>query len=426
MKLNDAGAGCLSPPASVLLIAPSSSYRIGAYASAAASLGVRLVVASDGQYSLVPEVAEGIHVDFGGPGDAAAKLAAAHARQPYATVLASDDATVELASQVAALCGLPHNPLDSARVSRRKDLARARQRAAGLDVPEFALIELDSGRLATGDLPPFPCVLKPLALSGSRGVMRVDTPAALDEARVRLRRIVGASDGSAERRYGLVESFMPGTEVAVEGILSNGQLEILAVFDKPAPLDGPFFEESYYVTPSRLEAPRLQRVQDCVAAMCAAYGLTTGPVHAELRVFGDRVRPLELASRTIGGDCARLLRFGTGHSLEELVLARALGLSISARPTDVAGGVLMIPIPRSGVLRRVEGVLQALAVPLVEDVFIAAREGHELVALPEGSSYLGFVFARGPGAAEVYAALREAHALLRVVIAPMWRIEVAS
>ena len=215
---------------------------------------------------------------------------------------------------------------------------------------------------------------------------------------------------------------MPGREVAVEAMLDDGTLTILAMFDKPDPLDGPYFEETYYITPSRL-APALQRrIRQRVVAACRAYGLREGPIHAELRVRDGDARVIEVAARTIGGQCARLLRFGTGLSLEALVIAHAVGRPLAWQPSRNAGGVLMIPTPRAGILRRVEGVLAASRVPYVEEVEISIREGYELVPLPEGSSYLGFIFARAPNPALAERALRDAHACLNIVTAPMWKL----
>jgi biotin carboxylase len=249
-------------------------------------------------------------------------------------------------------------------------------------------------------------------------VVRADDEAALLDACARVAALLADLEDPQERSRILVEGFIPGPEVALEGLLDAGELRVLALFDKPDPLDGPYFEETYYVTPSRL-APSVQaRITRRVAEACRAYGLVQGPVHAELRLFEGEAWVLEVASRTIGGQCARLLRFASGCGLEELVLAQAVGLPLDLTPTADAAGVLMIPTPTPGVLRRVEGVLAAERVPYVEEVEISVREGYRLVPLPEGSAYLGFVFARAPTAALAEQALRRAHAQLRVVTAP--------
>ena len=411
----------------VLLVAPTASYRIQAYVDAATKLGVELVVASDGQYSLVSAVSGGLQIPLDRPAAAIAATLEFQRQSPIHAVVASDDATVELASEIAGALGLPHNPVSAVQLARRKDLARLAQQRAGIAVPAFQRIDLESPVAPQVKSLAYPVVLKPLALSGSRGVMRADTEDELLACVERLRPIVAHAYQDEERRFALVEAYLPGDEVAVEGMLTDGCFRLQAIFDKPEPLIGPFFEESYYVTPSRL-APALQAgLAQAVAHLCEAYGLRTGPVHAELRVDGQNIWPLELAARTIGGDCARLFTFGTGHSLEMMVLAHAL--SVMPPETEVsneAAGVLMIPIPRTGVLRRVEGVLDASRVAGIEAVFIAAREGHEIIALPEGSSYLGFIFARGADPDSVYKSLRDAHAALTVVTAPLWRIEASG
>lgn len=381
------------------------------------------MLASDGQHSLVPEVADGLHIDFGDPGRSQGVLLDAAKRRPVAAVVATDDAATELSSRVAAALGLPHNPPSAARIARRKDLARAALAAAGVRVPPFRRIDLRRPRPPQIAGVDYPCVVKPLALAASRGVIRADTPEQLLAACGRVERIVAECADPEESGTLLVEDFVPGFEVALEGMLREGRLHPLAIFDKPDPLDGPFFEETYYITPSRLPLSRQDRIVERVAEACRAYGLCEGPVHAELRVNAQEVWVIEVAARTIGGDCARLLDFGAGPSLEELVLACALGRFPALEPGRGAAGVLMIPTPCAGTLRRVEGVLEAARVAGVEDVVIAVREGYELVPLPEGGSYLGFVFARAPTAREVESALRDAHSRLRVVVAPAWRLE---
>jgi biotin carboxylase len=407
----------------VLLIAPHTSYRISAYYEAATRLGIELVVASRGEYSLVPEIASGINIDLESPSRVVDTVLDENKRRPFHAVIATDDATVELASHVAGALGLPHNPVAATRKARRKDLARGSLAAAGLPVPAFRRIDLSTGlRAQVLDLS-YPCVVKPLALSASRGVIRVDNFDELNAACRRIAPLLSDLPDEEERRFLLVEAYLPGTEVALEGVLAAGQLRVLAIFDKPDPLEGPFFEETYYVTPSRLDDALQKAVTKAVEAGCRAYGLRQGPVHAELRIVGGTPHVLEIAARTIGGDCARLLAFGTGASLEEVVLRQAVGEPVRIEPRPGAAAVLMIPVPGAGVLRRVEGVIDAQKVPGIEDVVIAVREGYEITPLPEGGSYLGFIFARGGSPDEVEAALRRAHAKLKFVLAPAWRLE---
>lgn len=404
--------------ARVLLVAPPSSFRIAAYLEAAAQMGIELLVASEGSHSMVSAVAAGLHVDLQSPG-ALAVLLKAGGPDGFSGVVATDDIAVMLASQVAEALGLPHNPEHAVLCTRRKDLARAALLAAGEPVPEFRIVHLDRPIAPQLDGVLFPCVVKPVALSGSRGVIRADHPAALLDAIGRVRGILRSVKQEGERDRVLVESYLPGVEVAVEAMLERGRLRLLAVFDKPDPLEGPFFEETYYVTPSRLPASDLAEVERRMLGACRAYGLREGPVHGELRVHRGRAVLVELAARTIGGQCARLLRFSTGQGLEQLVLAHATGLPVPLRDPDEAAGVLMIPIERGGILRRVEGVTDASRVPGIDEVLINVREGYELVPLPEGDSYLGFVFARAVTAERVEDALRRAHAHLRVVTAPV-------
>ncbi len=409
--------------AHVLLVAPPGSYRIRAYVEAARELAVPLAIVSQGHHSVVPEVAAGIAVDLADPIDAEVRVREVLHGAPVAGVVATDDATSILASRLADSFGLPHSPSEAVATARRKDRARDALDAAGIAGPAHRTIDTRrplGPQLAGVRLP---CVVKPLAMSASRGVIRADDRASLRSACDRAGRIASEARDPFEATHLLVEDYMPGREVAVEGLLSDGDLRVLAIFDKPDPLDGPFFEETYYVTPSRLPPRTLRRLERACQAACRALGLTHGPVHAELRVHGDAIGLLEVAARTIGGDCARLLRFGTGLGLEEIVLRHAAGLPVELQAAPGAAGVLMLPTPRAGVLRRVEGVLGARAVPGVEEVVIAKREGYELVPLPEGGDYLGFVFARADEADSVEAALRAAHARLEVVVAGAWRLE---
>ena len=420
------------PRRRVLLIAPHGSYRTGPFLRAARELGLAVLVASRGEHSIVASYAEGLHIDFADRDAALARILAAARAQPFCAIIGTDDSVVELASRASAALDLPHNPAAATRLTRRKDQARICLHEAGVRVPVFATVSV-ADDVATleqvAGTVGFPLVMKPLALSASRGVMRADNTDELHAGLARLRAMLGCEPGldETERSTVLLERFVPGVEVAVEAMLQDGHLQLLAIFDKPDPLDGPFFEETLYVTPSRLPAQTVAAIEQEVAAACAALGLREGPVHAECRVNQAGVWIIELAARTIGGLCGRLLRFGTGHTLEQLVLRHASGApAIAPAGLDGAAGVMMIPIPRAGVFKRVEGILEARRVPGIDDIDIQIREGHELVPLPEGASYLGFIFARAETPAAVEAALREAHARLRIVITPLWKPLAAS
>jgi len=407
------------PSARVLVVAPHGSYRTAPFVAAAQCVNAEAFIVSHGKYALTGASAQGLHVDFEQLDAALAAILHEHRQRPFHAVLGTDDATTELAARVAQAIGLPHNDPAAARISRRKDLARERLRAAGVPAPRSRRIDLNQPLEPQAAAVRYPCVIKPLALSASRGVIRADNEAEFVRACRRSSALVREAEIEDERSTLLAEDFIPGVEVAVEGLLTHGTLQLLAIFDKPDPLDGPFFEETYYITPSRLNPEVQQDIQHCVQAACAAYGLREGPIHAECRVNASGAWILEVASRTIGGLCGRLLRFGTGYSLEEIVIAHALGQPIDTT-SDGAGGVLMIPVSHGGILRRVEGVLAAQNVKFVEEVAIQMREGYEVVPWPEGSSYLGFIFARAPSPQQAESALRAAHACLNIVTAPVW------
>ena len=314
---------------------------------------------------------------------------------------------------------MPANPVAAVKAACDKVALREQLQAKGVPTPRHRVLAVSGTE--TPDLSPlvYPLVVKPTRLAASRGVIRVNDPAALCAARARIQAILAAPD-VVERGLAatdlVVEEFIPGPEVAVEGLLMGGELHVLAIFDKPDPLDGPFFEETIYVTPSRLPRARQDEVSDCCQRAADALGLIEGPVHAELRLTAHGPVVIELAARTIGGLCSRTLRFGTGMSLEEIVIHHALRRDIpSLRREALAAGVMMLPTPRAGVLDTVTGQDVARALPGIEEVTITAHSGQRLLPLPEGHRYLGFVFARGDEPAGVEAALRHAAAALDVV-----------
>jgi biotin carboxylase len=412
-------------PAVVLLL-PKSGYRNEDFVAAARKLGVEVIEASDVCHRLSAGWDDApLAVRFRDARGAAAELAReVGPRRPLA-VVGVDDLTALVAALAAEQLGLPHNPPAAVAAARNKAQSREKLRAAGLPVPRFQTFARDE----TPDWEIFPCVVKPLILSGSRGVIRADDRPQLLAGLRRLSALLRSPDVAQRRDPELqrvqIEEFIPGPEVSLEGLLSQGKLHVLALFDKPDPLDGPFFEETLYVTPSRHPAA----LQDAVARMvqegCAALGLAEGPVHAELRLSPQGPRILEVAARSIGGLCGRALRFGVGVTLEELILRHALGGAREPPPREQrAAGVLMLPIQKRGTLEEVRGVEAARAVPLVEDVAITAHLREELIPLPEGASYLGFVFARGDSPDAVEAALRKAGARIEAVVTP--KLPIAS
>jgi biotin carboxylase len=402
----------------VLLVSPAS-YRTAPFLEAARRLGIEVVKAVDVPPGLPGFAGDALALDFRDVDGAVAAIAAAAAEraaeQPVRAVVPADDAGTLIAARASARLGLPYNAPEAALAARDKAVMRARLAAGGVPVPRFELASVHDDPAALAARVRFPCVVKPCTLSGSRGVIRADDPAGLARALAQLRAILACGD---DERV-LIEDFIPGFEVALEGLLDGGRLRVLALFDKPDPLDGPYFEETLYVTPSRLPQAIQAAIADCAAQACAALGLRTGPVHAELRVNAAGPWLIEVAGRSIGGLCSRTLRFGTDASLEELILRQAAGLDLSGlEPARQAGGVMMIPIPGPGRLAAVDGQAEAAAVPGVESLEITAALQHSIRPLPEGESYLGFIFARGDTPEAVEAALRAAHARLRIVIEP--------
>ena len=398
----------------VLLAASKLGYQTRTFDEAAARLGVELIFATDRCHLLDdPWRDRAIAVKFD-----SLEASARQVGPRFDAVLAVGDRPAELASYVAARQGLAFHPPAAVCAARNKFLARQLFAGAGLPTPRFYRMALDQTEAALGQAS-FPCVLKPLGLSASRGVIRANDPAGFSAAFARIRKLLDQPDirrmQDPADRFIQVEEYIPGREFAVEGLMRAGELQILALFDKPDPLEGPFFEETIYVTPSRQPASVQQELIEATRRAIAALGFTDGPVHAELRYNQRGAWPLEIAARPIGGLCARSLRFGTAAMpLEELILRHALGEDTAGiELADEASGVMMIPIHRSGIFQRVDCVDEARRMPMIAGVEITAKEGQLFEPLPEGASYLGFIFATAQTPAEVEHALRAAHARLQ-------------
>lgn len=415
----------MAPSQRLLLLIPTTTYRTEDFVEAARALDVDLVIASDRPNVMSGEFPDHLlTLPFGDPAAAAREMRGYAARRPLDAVVPVDDATTVVASAIGEALGLRVNPLAAAQATRNKRVMRERLARAGVPSPPFTTVGVGEDPRAAARRMRYPSVLKPLVLSASRGVIRADDEAEFVAAFERIRAILRIPD-VAELGEGtdsvLVEGFIPGAEVALEGLLEDGALRTLALFDKPDPLEGPFFEETIYVTPSRLPEATQGAVADAAARAARALGLSDGAVHCELRLratpAGLEPVVLEIAARSIGGLCGRTLRFGTGMSLEELILRRALGRPIASFERERgAAAVMMVPIPRGGLLEEVRGLDEARAVRHVEDVTISLHKGQEVVPLPEGSRYLGFIFSRAATPAAAEAALREAHQHLRFVI----------
>lgn len=394
--------------ARILLIIPTSSYRASDFLSAAESLGVEVTVAAEEPLPLV-EDERFLTIDCAEPGEAAKAIVGLATTTPIDAIVPVDDAGVVIAALAAEQLGLPHNSPQAAQATRDKATMRRLLAAAEVDQPAFAVAAADptSAAAQVG----YPLVAKPRSLSGSRGVIKVDRPEDLQETIARIREITG------EETF-LLEEFVPGPEVAVEGIIWAGVLEVLAIFDKPDPLDGPYFEETIYVTPSRL-SPKLQReIGRVTQAAVTGLGLSEGPIHAELRIApGERPRVIEVAARSIGGICGRSLNFGLLDTpLEALILRHAVGRRTSLPQRSGASGVMMIPIPRAGVLKGVNGIESAKEVAGVRSIEITTTIGSIMRPVPEADRYLGFIFASGPNPRSVEESLRQAFSRLVIDI----------
>jgi biotin carboxylase len=408
----------------LLLLLPSTSYRASDFLIAAERLGVTVVVGSNERQALEAVVpGRTITLDFTDLKGSTEKGVAFAADHPIDAVVSADEDAVVLAARISEALSLPHNPISAVAAAKDKHRLRKVLTAASIPTPPAQLFSIDDPPETLSRKIFYPCVLKPTFLSASRGVIRANHPDEFVAAFYRLSRILKDPEvrrigGAAAKRI-LVEDFVPGKEVALEGLLQDGHLSLLALFDKPDPLEGPFFEETIYVTPSRLPASVQEAISDCTGRAAAALGLKEGPIHAELRVNERGPWIIELAARSIGGLCSRALRFGVGLTLEEIILRHAFGLPIESLERErPAAGVMMIPIPAAGTLLNYQGVEEAKKVPGIVDVKIMIHRKQKVLPLPEGRRYLGFIFARAPQPDQAEAALREAHQKLKFEIVP--------
>ena len=399
----------------LLLIGATTGYQTRVFAEAAERLGYALILATDRCHVLDdPWGDRAIALRFEDPEGAAQTLASeAHVDG----IVALGDRPAYIAALAAQRLGISYNSPDSVNASRNKFLARELFRAARLLVPDFHRVPLAEGPERAAEQAHYPCVLKPLGLSASRGVIRADHPSEFVIAFRRIKNLLADPDIARlhddQDRFLQVESFIEGREFALEAILTDGRLRVLALFDKPDPLNGPFFEETIYTTPSREDSSTQRAIIETTEAAIRALGLSHGPIHAEMRVNSRGVWMLEVAARPIGGLCARVL-----PGLEELILRHAAGVDPGslAMPAP-ASGVMMIPIPREGIYVNTDGLEAARAEPGIQEIIITAKPGQKLIPLPEGASYLGFIFARGESPGAVDHALRIAHQHLRFEIA---------
>jgi predicted ATP-grasp superfamily ATP-dependent carboligase len=419
-----------SPRKKVLVLASKLGYQTRGFAEAAEKLGVAVQFATDRCHQLDnPWGDDALPVHFEAPRQAAEEIAHHFRDNPPDAILALGDRPTPAAAYAAREFGIPGNPPEAVEACRNKLRQREILSMTGIPVPEFFSFSFSDNFSRILPQVPFPCVIKPLSLAASQGVIRANNPQEFEQSVERIRMLLASPEIQVLREAALdqllVEKYIPGREVAIEGLLEKGNLRILAIFDKPDLLEGPYFEETIYVTPSRMPHETQTALEDCTMRTIRALGLVTGPIHAEFRVNEAGPWVLEIAPRPIGGLCSRALRFGPDRiSLEELLLRQALYLGGSdlAREQD-ASGVMMVPVPRSGILEGVEGIESAENVAGIDEIRITARLRDYMTAWPEGSSYLGFIFARRRTPGEVEEALRAAHAKLEFKFSPRFPVE---
>ena len=407
----------------ILLLLPTTSYRNNDFLAAAKALNVEIISAADYCHQLAPQwgLTPIMSVHFDMPEQAAETVLRALASKPEA-VLAVDDHGLELAALLNERLELKGNKPQAVRKLRDKLAFRELLSAHGYNCPEFHHLPDNTDPATLIPRMRFPVVVKARRLSASRGVIRADNPQEYMQATARVREIQNKADRDAAALGLVIESFIPGSEHALEGILEDGQLKTLALFDKPDPLDGPYFEETLYVTPSRLPQKTQDEIQNDVQRACQIARLTTGSVHAEMRLNSNGIWLLEIASRSIGGLCGRVLRHALGMNIEELILRQALGEPLPAFGPGKSAGVMMIPIPMRGIYQGVSNLDLAGKLPGITDIQITAEIGHIIIPPPEGASYLGFIFASAANPREVESVIRSAHRCLQFDIQPEFQV----
>jgi len=424
MVINSANVDRIQLPRRLLLLLTARTYRAKAFLQAAEKLGVEVVRATDVPKQLADYWQYPLGLEYSNTEKSVQAIVDYASMNPIGAVLPVDDSGTIIAALASQVLGLPHNSPKAAEAARDKYIMRQLLEAGGVQCPKatlqsfaspFDIAAVESLASTLG----YPSVIKPINLNGSRGVIRVNNPQEFSVAATKLYRLLHSYYSADDPMPFIVEDYIPGNEVALEGILDGGQLHLLAMFDKPDPLDGPYFEETIYVTPSRLPPGIQDTILACAASAAMALGLSEGPVHAELRVNDEGPWVIEIAGRSIGGLCANTLTFGVTDSLESMIIRQAFGMEFNKlRRRREANGVMMIPIPEAGLLKSVRGCELASSTPLIVDIEITAKVNNLITPLPDGDSYLGFIFARGETPEAVENALREAHRKLTFEISP--------
>ncbi len=406
------------PAVRVLFLSNVQTYRANAFWEAGEALGIECHMAVDMQEELAAAGSQGWGFPFSQRERAVENILDAHSRTPWTAVLALDDSGSSIAALACQALGLPHNTPAAALAARDKFEMRRQLDNGGMACPAFLRVAHGDNLYDAAQTVGFPLVLKPLDRNGSQGVIRVNNPTDLEPSVARLLHLIQGNE-TATRCPFLMEAYIPGTEFAVEAIIADRELQVLAIFDKPDPLEGPFFEESIYVTPSRSPMSVQETIKEATQKAAQALGLGFGPVHAELRLNDQGAWIIEVAGRSIGGLCSQILKFGTAESLESLILRQACGLPMPDLTLQGSGsGVMMIPIPQAGIFQGVEGLNAARSVPGITGLEITAQTGYSLKPLPEGNSYLGFIFAEAESPLLAEEALRQAYDCLTIHLQP--------
>jgi biotin carboxylase len=395
----------------VLLLAKSYSYRTSAFIEAAAKVDIQVVLGSEGDHVLKSIQPEGfLTIDFQEPETATDIIVSHQESHPIDAIVSVGDDGVEIAAMASAALSLQCNPMVAAAATKNKYSMRKMFADAGLPSPGFERFSIQTDPEEISASIRYPSVLKPLSSSASRGVIRVNDSIEFKDAFQRLRKLFAQANHELSMKEMqneiLIEDFIPGEEVILEGLLISEELHSLAIFDKPDPMDGPYFEETILVTPTRKSTGVQAAIQNCALQMVRAIGLREGPIHAEMRLNSDGVFPLEIAARSIGGYCSRALRFAGGCTLEELIIQHAVG-------------VQQLPIQRESAavgVTAVEGIEDAEGIAGIEEIILTIPIGHKVIPLPEGNQYLGFIFARAESPDEVEESLRMAHAVLNIQV----------
>lgn len=403
----------------ILLLVPTETYRAEAFITGAAALGVSLTIASERRQAMAASMGRRtLVVSMQNPEVGLKQIEQAADNMQFDAIISVDDGGLATAALASKKLGLKYISTNSAQMSNNKIAMRKRLEQTEISKPWF-LVHKPTNKISitTGAIPSFPIIVKPASLSGSIGVMRIDAPEDVESA-LALCESIQMDHGCGGDTQTLIEQYISGVECAVEAMVFNDQLKILAIFDKPRPLEGPYFAETIYVAPSERDREIQNKLQSTLEEARKALEIKTGPIHAEFRITSDReVYLIELAARSIGGMCSNAIPLSGGRSLEELIIAEALGMEIPEFAIEnQASGVFMMPVPAKGVLRSISGVEEAKSTRWITNVTLSMMINSEVSPIPYDARYVGFIFAKAPTSRAVVEALEEAFKKIEIEI----------